>query len=207
MKKNTAALIATIAFIFFAMGIASVWFLSSSKKTEDINYLMLIIGLNTIMTTFAIGFASFKVISSKDSKDMITEILDNKSKNFKEKFDEAAKLLNQQSEYVLKSLISSSEVLTAIVQERAVAVKNDMKWHQAKLEMKSLLQYIDEMDKEAFAILHMCFLVASPDPDDRLKGYQLLDTIRSDEVVNFFRKKLIYEKSKENRKYLMDSIK
>ena len=203
-KRNIGAII-TVGFLCFAIGIFSSWLIASVKKHEDIDYLIFIVGLNTIMITIAIALAVYKVVSAKEIKDVVEDYFKKVMDSNKIEIEKMRKKIKEYSNRNIRFLAMSVDTLVIIAQEKAKNVMEEMKITD-KPAYRKLAEYVNEMDKELISILYMFILTTSFNPNQRLKGYELLHTIPSKEIQKYFRAKILDEDSERNKRFLIQSL-
>lgn len=195
-----------ILFCLLVAAIFMAWSQACKQPMPGNDFLSLIVALNTIMTTLAIGLAAYKIVTAKEVKVAVGEEaskIDSKLIIELEKFREEISVIKNKN---LKSIAFSLDTLLVVAQQKADAITNYRKLYNKPGFYRELMEYVNEMDREILAILHMLVLASSLDPKERLIGYERLVTVEGKEVRKYLMEKLEQEDENENKRYLIQQI-
>lgn len=206
MKKILISFIVGNFIIFSGIGIILYRTYSGKNQIPDYDFLTLIVGINTFMTTISIALAAYKVITAKNVKEVVDERLEKINEENHVAYNEIEDRLNSLQNIRIHSLTKSLDNLILFSQVIAEKIMHEQKIKDKPRPQQESALYTNEIVKEVISCLHMFVLTISGNEGQRLVGYQRLMTLNIPEIKQYFRLIILDEQSKKNQAYLLKNL-
>jgi hypothetical protein len=216
-------IVSTIVVLLFLCNLTLTYDVTSNKYefVQKGDYLAISVSLMGIITTIAITLAAYKVISSKDVNQAVSDKFNDVYKEYEIKYSKL-EADNRNTFVEIKKEIDSFArnhvtVLSENIEEFLSIIHDISKFNFNKIfkeidhkvidkNILKTIYYIDHMNIEIMSTFRMFLLISSSSVEDKIIGYNLLTTLEDQNLKTFFLKMMKNENELIVKQFLYDEI-